>query len=44
MSVKVLEAVKPGLVLGDDVQKVFVIARENELSGRGAFWAKNEIC
>jgi len=28
MSAKVLEAVKPGMVLGDDVQKVFAIARE----------------
>ena len=32
MSVKVLDAVKPGLVLGDDVQKVFAIARENEFA------------
>jgi fructose-bisphosphate aldolase class II len=32
MSAKVLDAVKPGLVLGDDVQKVFAIARENEFA------------
>ncbi len=32
MSTKVLAVVKPGLVLGDDVQKVFAIARENEFA------------
>lgn len=32
MSAKVLDAVKPGLVLGEDVQKVFAIARENEFA------------
>jgi fructose-bisphosphate aldolase class II len=32
MSAKVLDAIKPGLVLGDDVQKVFAIARENEFA------------
>ncbi|MCK4853320.1 MAG: class II fructose-bisphosphate aldolase, partial [Bacteroidales bacterium] len=32
MSVKVLDAVKPGLVLGDDVQKVFALAKENQFA------------
>ncbi len=32
MSAKVFDAVKPGLVLRDDVQKVFAIARENEFA------------
>lgn len=32
MSAKILDAVKPGLVLGDDVQKVFAIARDNEFA------------
>jgi fructose-bisphosphate aldolase class II len=32
MSAKVLDAVEPGLVLGDDVQKVFALARENEFA------------
>ena len=29
MSVKVFDVVKPGVVLGDDVQKLFQVAREN---------------
>jgi fructose-bisphosphate aldolase class II len=32
MSAKVLDAVKPGIVLGDDVQKVFAIAKENKFA------------
>jgi fructose-bisphosphate aldolase class II len=32
MSAKILDAVKPGLVLGDDVQKVFAIARDSEFA------------
>lgn len=32
MSTKIFDAVKPGVILGDDVQKVFSVARENEFA------------
>ena len=32
MSVKVFDVVKPGVVLGEDVQKLFKVARENEFA------------
>ncbi|WP_330925848.1 class II fructose-bisphosphate aldolase [Candidatus Sororendozoicomonas aggregata] len=32
MSAKILHAVKPGVISGDDVQKVFEIARENQFA------------
>jgi len=32
MSAKVFDVVKPGVVLGDDVQKLFQVARENEFA------------
>jgi fructose-bisphosphate aldolase class II len=32
MSVKVLDVVKPGVVLGEDVQKLFKVARDNEFA------------
>jgi len=32
MSVKVLDVVKPGVVLGKDIQKLFAVARENEFA------------
>jgi len=32
MSVKVLDVVKPGVVLGKDIQKLFTVARENEFA------------
>ena len=32
MSAKVLDVVKPGVILGDDVQKLFAVAKENQFA------------
>lgn len=32
MSVKIFDVVKPGVILGEDVQKIFTVARENEFA------------